>query len=235
MKTQHNAHPTSGFTRKEILTVITLAVLALAVILPFLHQRARAAAQAASLQNLRQWGIALNLYLVENNHNLPAAGFTDEDPGAWFNVLPPYLSLPSLHGATAGQIDTQSIWTDPAADLPADGAAASRVTYGMNIWLQPSPAAPSWRIYDIEDPSATLFLVETAPGQLQSRPGQIAYRHGPKPPHPDARAHALFCDGHVEILKRKTTEQPEAANPQANPPHRPTWIPFFQAPTPPGS
>jgi len=225
-------HPDqAGLTRKEIVVVAALGVLALAIAVPWFQHQARAAARTTTLQNLRQWGIALNLYLVENDHTLPAAGSSLEDPAAWFNTLPPYLSLPPLSETPPSQAGPGTLWTDPAAATPSAASAASLVTYGMNAWLQPDPASGPWRIYDIEDPAATLFLVEAQPGRLRALPPDAAFRHGRPAPHPESHAHALFCDGHVEPI-RPADASPAAADPQANPAPRPTWVPFYQAPTP---
>lgn len=217
----------AGLTRNEVIALAALAVVALAVALPYFLHQSRAAARTASLQNLRQWGIAFNLYLVENDHTLPAAGRRADDPAAWFNALPPYLSLPPLSATAPEAAGPGTLWADPAARPPAGAPAAARATYGMNTWLQPDPAAAAWRIYDIEDPSGTLFLVETAPGVLQTGPGGMTFRHGP-----GETGHALFCDGHAEPVTRAAAEAPAARDPMANPAARPTWVPFYQAPAP---
>lgn len=214
----------AGLTRKEIIVVAALGLLALVVVTLLFQHQARAAARVATVQNLRQWGISLNLYLLENEHTLPAAGSRVDDPAAWFNTLPPYLSLPSLSDTPAAQAGPGTLWTDPSAALSPSVSASSLVTYGMNAWLQPDTAAGPWRIYDIEDPSATLFLVETQPGRLRALPADVEFRH-------NRHAHALFCDGHVEPIRPLDTVPP-ATDPQANPAVRPTWVPFYQAPAP---
>jgi prepilin-type processing-associated H-X9-DG protein len=221
----------AGLTRKEIVCFAALLLIVVAVAVPWFQHQARASARTASLQNLRQWGIALNLYLLENDHALPAAATNTADPNAWFNALPPYLSLPPLQETSLSQIGPGTLWTDPAARLPASGTPSTLTTYGMNAWLQPDPNAPAWRIYDIEDPSSTLFLIETEPGRLRAQPADTAFRHGRPAPHPEACAHALFCDGHVEAIG-PSDATPAAANPQAHPAPRPNWVPFYQAPAP---
>lgn len=228
MRPLHNLFGLSGLTRNEVLALAALGILALAVALPYFLHQARAAARSASLQNLRQWGIALNLYLVENDHTLPASGHLREDPAAWFEGLPPYLSLPPLSQTPPAAVHGDSLWAYPGVKLPnGTSGSASRVTYGYNIWLQPESARPPWRIYEIEDPSATLFLVETGPGTLLAQPSDMAF------PHDKSRTGlALFCDGHVEAVTREAALQPAAADPAAHPAARPTWIPFYQAPPP---
>lgn len=218
----------AGLTRNEVLAVAALVLLVAAVAAPYFQHRAREAARTASLQNLRQWGIALNLHLLENQHILPGSSADPEDPGAWFNTLPPYLSLPPLKDGGPGGGAPAGIWTDPAARLAAGAPPAARVTYAANAWLQPDPAQRPWRIYDIEDPAATFFLVESPPGTLRAAAAdQLAFRHG-RPP----RGHALFCDGHAEAVTPEQARQPLALDPQAHPAPRPRWVPFFGAPAP---
>jgi prepilin-type processing-associated H-X9-DG protein len=224
----------AGMSRGESMTLVVVAVLLLAVAFPYWQHRTRSTQRSISLQNLRQWGIALNLYLVENNNVLPASGTKPNDEHAWFNTLPTYLSLKPLAGQSAESVLDIGLWTDPAAKIPSMSGPASPVTYGMNAWLHPDPAVAPYRIYDVEDPTTTFFLIASDPGRLRVLPGQMAFRHGKSnPAHPEARSHVLFCDGHVEEISPEQGNAPKASNPEANPPSRPTWIPYFQAPAPP--
>jgi prepilin-type N-terminal cleavage/methylation domain-containing protein len=60
-----------GFTLIELLVVISIIALLMAVLLPALG-RARKQARAVACQaNLRQWGLALNLYAQDNEGRLP--------------------------------------------------------------------------------------------------------------------------------------------------------------------
>ncbi|MDX6765947.1 MAG: hypothetical protein SFU85_04070 [Candidatus Methylacidiphilales bacterium] len=219
----------AGISRNEIIAAFAVFFIVVAVTVPYLQHRARAANRTAALQNLRQWGIALNLYLVENDNTLPAVGTGPADPAAWQNTLPVYLSLKPLAGQSTQAILDAGIWTDPSVPVKPSGPPESAVTYGINAWLQPDPASPPYRIYEVEDPTATFFLVSAPPGHLSVLPGGMAYRHGGKSGSPQARGQALFCDGHVEEVDPASGNRPEAAKPDANPPARPTWIPLFNA------
>lgn len=224
--------PRAGLSRNEVLSLLVLVLLAVAVVLPYFQYRARAAKRSASLQNLRQWGIALNLYLVESDNSLPASGTGPDDARAWFNTLPVYLSLKPLSGQTRESVLEVGLWTDPAARVDAPGGPETAVTYGMNAWLHPHPDKAPCRIYEVEDPTATFFLLATEPGRLRVLPGQIAYRHGVATPKSKSRSQALFCDGHVEEISPQQGNHPDAAKSGTTPPARPTWVPYFNAPAP---
>ncbi len=61
-------------------------------------------APSQSAQNLQQWGIALNLHLMDNANQLPEVGSASIDSSqtkAWYNSLPEYISLPALSAVPA--------------------------------------------------------------------------------------------------------------------------------------
>ncbi|WP_081722167.1 DUF1559 domain-containing protein [Geminisphaera colitermitum] len=94
----------SGFTLIELLTVIAIIGILAAIILPVVSKVRTSARRAASASNLRQWGIALQMYFQDSRDRLPwevVASTADiprwneiDDPQyatCWFNALPPYV------------------------------------------------------------------------------------------------------------------------------------------------
>jgi type II secretory pathway pseudopilin PulG len=101
--------------------IAIIAVLA-ALLLPTLARANEKAHRAFSLSNLRQWGLALNMYLDDANQTFPDFSIANNTPGApsgydqdnihwtdlaafaaggygnsaWFNALPPYVSQHAL-------------------------------------------------------------------------------------------------------------------------------------------
>ena len=96
----------NAFTLIELLVVIAIIAILAALLLPALAATKRKGQQIACLSNLRQWGIALNLYATANDDMTPRDGSsngglyavdgipsdapagTPQDPAAWFNNLP---------------------------------------------------------------------------------------------------------------------------------------------------
>jgi hypothetical protein len=162
------------------------------------------------VQNLRQWGIALNLYLIENESLFPAVGRmqpSGEDADAWFNALPVYLCatpLAQLAPEDRPRPGVPSLWVDALdeGEGRGDGSGAFYFGYGMNRWLHPDPERSPLHIHDVETPGETLFLAEQSGYDPGALPGQIRFRRGKKYPSPDAEALVLFCDGHVLPVKK---------------------------------
>jgi prepilin-type N-terminal cleavage/methylation domain-containing protein/prepilin-type processing-associated H-X9-DG protein len=117
----------NAFTLIELLVVIAIIAILAALLLPVLASTKRKGQQIACLSNLRQWGIALNLYATANDDATPRDGSdggglyivygpvtnpgppagTPQDPAAWFNTLPqlvgdhPLLYYEALPGGNA--------------------------------------------------------------------------------------------------------------------------------------
>lgn len=169
------------------------------------------AMDAAGLRNLRQWGIALNLYLMDNDNRLPEVGSTPvsaEQDRAWFNTLPLYISQKPLAELAIGERPrpgVPSLWMNPKLKArrvwdPAEFFFA----YGMNRWLQPDPVLRSFTISELERPGQVVFLSEKNGFNPALEPEEVVTLWGrARPDSPMAEAHVLFCDGHVELVGRR--------------------------------
>jgi prepilin-type N-terminal cleavage/methylation domain-containing protein/prepilin-type processing-associated H-X9-DG protein len=127
-----------GFTLVELLVVIAVIAVLAALLLPVLS-RAKATAQAAScLNNLKQWGLATQLYASDNADCLPREGLPNPqaDQGqleptnkAWYVQLPAELNLPFYRdmpwrtNASVGNAGT--IWLCPANSRRCDASGKS--------------------------------------------------------------------------------------------------------------
>jgi len=134
-----------GFTLIELLVVI--AILA-GLLLPALARAKEKASRTACLSNLRQWGLAMTLYLDDAGQIFPAAkipngtpdspaGYdednphwsdlaafaaADQDNGVWYNVLPPYVGAKPLWqyaADPAGFVNNRTIFTCPTSSAKA--------------------------------------------------------------------------------------------------------------------
>jgi hypothetical protein len=160
-----------------------------------------------SARNLQQWGIALNLYLIENENQLPTCGnnpVDDDQTAAWYNSLPVYLGQTPLAELPAGSRPTPgqpSLWIDPATkETRTWDDTVFYFNYGMNRFLQPDPALRPFKIYEIDYPGNVVFLTEVDGYEPVATPDTVVFRRGPAAP--TATALVLFCDGHVAPVTR---------------------------------
>jgi len=94
-----------GFTLIELLVVIAVIAILASLLLPSLHRAKENAKAAYCLNNLKQWGLATQLYVLENNDLLPREGFGNPTTpqqltDGWHFYLsqalgiPPYYEMP---------------------------------------------------------------------------------------------------------------------------------------------
>lgn len=92
----------NGFTLVELLVVIGIIALLISILLPTLNKARQSAQTVACLSNLRQIGIAMQMYLSERQGYFPYPTTTLTDGNCWFNVLDPYLTKAEIGAGRTG-------------------------------------------------------------------------------------------------------------------------------------
>ena len=117
-----------AFTLIELLVVIAVIALLIGILLPSLASARRSGRDAACRSNLRQYGLAIEMYAHQYKEYMPAEGLSDGDASAnpigpwddgsfWANAIPALLSTGDVpyYELQAGFLNGQDI-------LPGKGA-----------------------------------------------------------------------------------------------------------------
>lgn len=209
--------PHRAFTLLELVVVIAIISILAAFLFPLYASARQRANQSISLNNLKQWGVALNRSLSDNNGMMPSDGQGStsiklDDLNAWFNRLPPYIDEKPLSDpyyiTNPPKPGVRSVWVNPAVPKD-DGMKYVKppqqflFCYSMNYFLSNSKE-PMQPITRIELPSATVFMAEKNDEFANCNPKYIKAYFGSGDPSYDKNnaAHFLFCDGHVDLIKR---------------------------------
>lgn len=192
MKAFSNNHPSvtarAGFTLIELLVVIAIIAILASILFPVFTSARESSFRSACANNLKQWGMAAQLYADDWNDVLPREGNDDliqwrilADPSnnqAWFNVLPPYVGQPPMRTFTVAQREVfynrgttihtcrSAVYSSPPRFGNGDFVVFN---YAINSYLDTNSAMPvPPRRLNIPHPSRTpLFLdVQTSAREL---------------------------------------------------------------------
>ena len=122
MKTPVRPPKPYGFTLVELLVVIAIIAILASLLLPALGRAKRKAQSAACLSNLHQIGLAMELYIQDNDHRLPVCA---RMPTLNTNLTP-------ITAALAPYLPAKAIWHCPEDKKEFE---AQQTSYEWNEFL----------------------------------------------------------------------------------------------------
>ncbi len=158
----------AAFTVIETLTAVALISTMAVVALSAVGHIRDSAAQTVCVSNLRQWGLALQLYANDHDSQTPRRGQGIQPveqidrPDDWFNALPPYFSLPSYSEQVAigkpARPGDRSVFVCPAA---VDTRKYPHfICYGMNMYFSIRGRPQPHRLVELPEISKLAFMAD---------------------------------------------------------------------------
>lgn len=209
---RQQARRTASFTLIELLVVVAIIALLAAMLLPVINKARGKARQASCLNNLKQLGIAMYMYVDTSREYLPCPTDDLGKKGCWFFAVDPYLLnlQPDSPESRRAAVKQDPIWTtfDSGSRTNWRTIKMNRKLVGNSVegtGTAVSSANPSGRrITDVTTAATTPLLMDGRCEESGSNPDKQRYdawetytglRH-------NAAANILFVDAHAELWSR---------------------------------
>ncbi|MBI4024286.1 MAG: type II secretion system protein [Verrucomicrobia bacterium] len=143
-----------SFTLIELLVVVAIISLLAAMLLPALKNAKRSARKTWGMNNLRQMGLAVNLYRDDYNGRTPNNGVW---PSVSTGLLVPYIGSNLIYGTKARSPCPDYYYTP----LPSNPTEVTACNINLMGGRGPTDAA-AYSIEDVRNPSTTFLLAQGA-------------------------------------------------------------------------
>jgi len=150
-----------AFTLVELLVVVAIVAILAAILFPVFVQAREKARSISCLSNLRQTGLAVAMYTLDNDEGMPTVHMEMmgmKPSSSWLDLIQPYSKSRLLQRCPS---DISTNWNDPAAPR--------RTSYGFNAYFDTKhppygdPMNPhGFTLSGIARPSACIFAAELA-------------------------------------------------------------------------
>jgi len=225
-----------NFTLIELLVVVAIIAMLIAILIPALGRAREKAKAAVCLSNMRQMGLAVQLYCMDFAEHLPPSSchFTEEKDKEkwWLYLLQPYARTRLLYRCPSDRSPNFLDWNDPPPFSEwKHYRLASFATNGLLDDMDCNPIGKIPRPADViyagelaedehfheheEDHFHDHFHVEHWGDEADPNNEVGAKRHA-------GRSHYLFVDAHVAAMKLVDTWEPNVVN-LWNPLKAPAW------------
>ena len=202
-----------GFTLIELLVVIAIIAILASILFPVFSRARAKARQASCLSNLKQFGLAVDMYAQDYDEMLPAHN-DNEAP------LPPYdwrwdtfivRLYPYVRNEQLYKCPDDSLWK------PFGTANERWWSYDLNRGCEYAPGQPGW-LSAFEDPSGTVLLfdggeedhgVELTDQDSLDKPDQWSDRARKAYKRHNGGLNILWADLHVKWRRCDTIEHSE--------------------------
>jgi len=148
-----------GFTLIELLVVIAIIALLMGILMPVLGKARKQAWGVSCGSNLRQVGVAANVFAQDHDNRIPRAddmkllaGHTNEETTRWFKAFMPYLAQSVVNG------DYRLV---KIYRCPAYPEKRHTISFAVNGWKDGTTVVVGLtRLVDVKQPGGRIYLAD---------------------------------------------------------------------------